>query len=188
MKTKWAAISVIIFISLLLLVSFFKHPANRFRLNRLQSKLEGSMITNQAAGSAHTVPDIEIQSTSGQFLKLSDFRGKIVFLNFWATWCPPCLAELPSINSLKKKLADRQDVDFIMLDVDGNLEKSAAFMQNKAYDLNVYAPASNIPSSLLGRGIPVTVIIGKNGDIIYRHEGTADYDTPAILELINALN
>ena len=105
--------------------------------------------------------DISFKGEDGKPVTLSSLKGKVVFINFWATWCPPCIHEMPSINELRQSFKGNDDIVFMMVDVDNKMEKSSAFMQENKYDLPVYVPVSNIPSDYLGSAIPTTVILEK---------------------------
>lgn len=136
---------------------------------------------------APQVEGIAFKDEDGKTVSLNSLKGKVVFINFWATWCPPCIHEMPSINELKKSFKGNDDIVFLMVDVDNKMEKSVAFMQEKKYDLPVYVPASNIPSDYLGGAIPTTVILDKSGDMIARIEGGRDYTSPEIIKALNEL-
>ena len=131
--------------------------------------------------------DVLFKDGAGKTLSLSSLNGKVVFINFWATWCPPCRAEMPSINSLYDKFKDNSNVVFLMVDVDGKYEKSYRFIKENGYGFPLYVPAGNIPSSFLGNSIPTTVILNKKGKIAMREEGAADYNSPKIEKFINSL-
>ncbi|TKB97946.1 TlpA family protein disulfide reductase [Pedobacter cryophilus] len=118
---------------------------------------------------------ILFKNEAGEMVNLADLKGKVVFINFWATWCPPCIAEMPSINKLQQQFKDNKNVVFLMVDVDNNLEKSMKFMKSKKFDLKVFTPASQIPPNYLGGSIPTTLLINKKGEIVFKHEGGADY-------------
>ncbi|TWR31116.1 TlpA family protein disulfide reductase [Mucilaginibacter pallidiroseus] len=120
-------------------------------------------------------------------VSLASLKGKVVFINFWATWCPPCLAEIPSINALNNKIKADKNFVIMMVDVDANLSKSAPFIQNKGYNLHVYAPTSSIPESMLGNSIPSTVIINKKGQLVFKHEGVADYNNEKVIAYLQKL-
>ena len=130
---------------------------------------------------------IRFKNEEGKTVSLNALKGKVVFINFWATWCPPCIHEMPSIDELKKKFKGNDDIVFLMVDVDNKLEESAAFMRENDYDLPVYVPAGNIPSDYLGGAIPTTVILDKRGDMIARIEGGRDYTDPEIIKALNEL-
>lgn len=127
-------------------------------------------------------------SSEGITLDLARLKGKVVFLNFWTTWCPPCIAEMPSVNRLYNKFKNNKNVVFVLADADGNLEKSTAFMKKKKYDLPVYIPTGAIPEQLFRGSLPTTVIINAKGEIVFGHEGMANYDTPEMEEFLNKLS
>jgi len=127
-------------------------------------------------------------SSEGTTLDLARLRGKVVFLNFWTTWCPPCIAEMPSVNRLYNKLKNNKNVVFVLADADGKLEKSTAFMKKKKYDLPVYIPTGEIPEQLFRGSLPTTVIINAKGEIVFAHEGMANYDTPEMEKFLNDLS
>ncbi len=118
---------------------------------------------------------------------LNDLKGKVVFINFWATWCPPCVREMPSINNLKKHFKNNKDLVFLMVDVDGNYEVSKKFMEKNGFDLPLYMPNGDIPSRFLGNSIPTTVILDKTGKMVARIEGGIDYAAPEIIKAMDDL-
>ncbi|WP_013666862.1 TlpA family protein disulfide reductase [Sphingobacterium thalpophilum] len=156
-----------------------------------ENKVEsGNTPTEEVAATEAPAPaasDISFKDKSGKTVSLSSLKGKVVFINFWATWCPPCIQEMPTINELKEKYKGNDDIVFLMVDVDNNIEKSTAFMEGKKYDLPVYVPTSDIPSDYLGSAIPTTVILDKSGDMIARMEGGRDYTSPDIVKALNEL-
>ena len=121
-------------------------------------------------------------------VNLKDLRGKVVFLNFWATWCPPCLAEMPSLNKLYKVFQNNANVVFVIADVDGDYEKAKAFMADRQYSLPVYSPLAPIPEELFKGSIPATLIFDKKGNIVFRHEGAADYSGDETVKFIRELS
>ncbi|MGV8879470.1 MAG: TlpA family protein disulfide reductase [Sphingobacteriaceae bacterium] len=188
MKPKFLIISALILLCISLFIFLFNNPANRFRFQRLFVK--GAGIFNEADSKKSTsqkpADEISFRSADGKFVGLHDLKGKTVFINFWATWCGPCIVEMPSINRLHQKLADNQEVVFLMVDVDGNVPRATAFMKKNQYGLPVYIPNSTIPETLLGRGIPVTVIFTPDGKMAYRHEGGNEYDTPGFIDMLTS--
>ncbi|NLN34297.1 MAG: TlpA family protein disulfide reductase [Flavobacteriaceae bacterium] len=146
--------------------------------NEQQSDVVAERTENQIAN------DITFQDGNGKLIALNDLKGKVVFINFWATWCPPCIAEMPSINELKAKFGENENIIFLMVDVDGKHKKSQAFMDKREFNLPVYIPHSEIPKEFLSGAIPTTVILDKKGAIAARIEGGRDYSKP---EIVNAL-
>lgn len=132
-------------------------------------------------------PDAVFKDGDGNEVSLSSLKGKVVFINFWATWCPPCIAEMPTINKLYKKLKNNKDIVFLMVDVDGKKNTSQEFMNKNKFDLPVYTSVGDIPFELLSGSIPTTDIINKEGKLMIRHEGAADYANPEVEKLLREL-
>ena len=132
--------------------------------------------------------DLSFKSENSDILNLAENKGKVYFINFWATWCPPCRAEMPSINSLKSKISHKDKVNFIMVDVDNKMTSSVNFMTKHNYQLKVYSTVSAIPENIFSGTLPTTLILGPNGDIVYQHSGMADYDTKEMLNFINTIS
>lgn len=131
--------------------------------------------------------DLSFKDKNGNIVSLSSLKGKVVFINFWATWCPPCIHEMPSIDQLKKTFNGDDNIEFLMVDVDNKIEQSTAFMTENEYDLPVYTPASNIPTDFLDGAIPTTVILDKSGAMVSRMEGGRDYSAPEMVQAITEL-
>lgn len=131
--------------------------------------------------------DIKFTDGANRTTTLADLKGKVVFINFWATWCPPCRAEMPSINKLANSLKGEKDIAFVLLDADGNFEKANQFMQQRKFELPVYIPASNYPESMFTGSLPTTVILNKKGQLVYKHEGAANFGNEKTLQYLKKL-
>ncbi|MEO6136386.1 MAG: TlpA disulfide reductase family protein [Ginsengibacter sp.] len=130
---------------------------------------------------------IVFKDSEGQFLDLSEQKGKVIFVNFWATWCPPCIAEMPSIYKLYKEFENNETVLFVMVDADNNLKKSNAFQKKHGYTFPLYNLAGSIPEDYYSGTLPTTLIIDKEGNIAYKHSGAADYSHKEVADFINSL-
>lgn len=130
---------------------------------------------------------IQFKDSSGNTLDLGDLKGKVVFLNFWATWCPPCIAEMPSIHKLYEQFKDNKEVVFVMVDADSDFPKAQKFLDKKGYKLPVYAVASNIPKSIFAGSLPTTVVFDKMGRVAYNEVGAADYANEKFVEFLKKL-
>ncbi len=123
----------------------------------------------------------------GKPFPFESLRGKVVFLNLWATWCPPCLAEMPNIQKLYEQVGS-DSIAFVMLSLDeGPNTKVQEFIDKKGYTFPVYRPASQLPDEFQSSAIPTTFILSPEGEIVDRHEGMADYDTPEVRAFLKAL-
>jgi thiol-disulfide isomerase/thioredoxin len=140
-----------------------------------------------AQSNQNSIPDVAFIDGANKSIRLSDLKGKVVFLNFWATWCPPCIAEMPAIQKLYNQFKDNENVAFLLVDADGNYAKSSAFMKRKKYSMPVVVPNSAIPDIYFKGSLPTTVIFDKKGRIVFNHAGAADYGNPKVAEFINKL-
>ncbi|NVO86416.1 TlpA family protein disulfide reductase [Hymenobacter terrestris] len=120
---------------------------------------------------------LHLTALDGKPVNLSDLKGKAVFVNMWASWCPPCVAEMPGIQALHEKL-DPEKVAFVMISLDKNPAKARAMLKRQGYTFPVYFPTGPLAPPFDSNSIPSTVILGPNGEVAARHEGMADYDTP----------
>ena len=127
---------------------------------------------------------VAFSDDNGHVVSIQDLKGKVVFLNFWATWCPPCKAEMPSIQVLKDKFKNNDQVAFLIVEIEGEKVKARNFMQQGDMDLPIYYPESQIPGEWLGGAIPTTVILDKTGKIAARHEGMADYSRTEVSDFM----
>ncbi|WP_268224089.1 TlpA family protein disulfide reductase [Sinomicrobium oceani] len=124
---------------------------------------------------------------NGTKILLDNLKGKVVFINFWATWCPPCRKEMPSIDQLKQQFGGEDSIVFLMVDVDGNYEKAKAFMDSHEYNLPVYIPDGRLPSGFIRGVVPTTVILDKQGEIAGQIEGGMDYGNPGMINALKKL-
>lgn len=115
---------------------------------------------------------------------LAQFKGKVVFINNWASWCPPCVAEMPSIQNLKNTLKD-ENIVFIMVSYDDSPEKALRFIQKKNFDFAVYFPGKEYPYHT--KSIPATFILDKKGKVVASHTGMANFDNPDLIKKIKDL-
>lgn len=194
-KKFWKITSNIIFglIIILLLV-----PTSRvwiqqglMKIGLFKPKLEQPAEVPAAAAETTTEDKAPVTAVfsddEGKPVDILDLKGKVVFLNFWATWCPPCKAEMPSIQNLVKKFKGNDKVVFMLVEIEHEKEKAHTFLKENKLNLPIYYPESEIPSEWLGQSIPTTIILDKDGRIAARHEGMADYDRKEVFEFITDL-
>jgi thiol-disulfide isomerase/thioredoxin len=140
-----------------------------------------------AANSERAGAGFKMVDLNGKTTDFGSLKGKVVFLNIWATWCPPCIAEMPNIQKLYDKVGSDK-IAFVMLSVDeGGMEKVKKFIDKKGYTFPVYMPASQFPQEFYSTAIPTTFIISPEGKIVAKQEGMADYDTPEVAEFLQKL-
>ncbi len=134
------------------------------------------------------VADSAFQDAAGKPLKLSQWQGRVVLVNLWATWCAPCRKEMPDLAQLQKELGSEQfEVVAISVDKKG-VEASAVFLKETgAENLKLYVePSLTILNDLQAIGLPATVLIDRSGKEIGRLLGPADWASPEAIALIKA--
>lgn len=177
-----------IFIALFLVILFV--PSAKAFL--IQGLMEIGLFKPKTAPIATETPSadlsgIKFEDKSGKIVDLGSLKGRVIFINFWATWCPPCLAEMPSINKLYEQYKDDKNVVFIMVDADSDLLKSQKYMDNRGYKMPVYSVASNIPEVLFKGTLPTTIVFDKQGRLSYNESGAANYASSKFIEFIEQL-
>ncbi len=115
---------------------------------------------------------------------LSETKGKVVLINFWATWCPPCIAEMPSLHDLYDDYKDK--IEFVLVSSE---EKTtiASFLDKKGYHFNFYTPTEIPPETFKVSSIPRTFLISKTGKIIIDETGAANWNSKKVRETIDQL-
>jgi peroxiredoxin len=133
------------------------------------------------------IPDFTLPSLGGNPTKVSSLRGKVVLLNFWATWCPPCRAEMPSIQKLW--VSQKGGAFAVMAVSVGEKESTVkAFIAKEKYGFPVYLDAKASVGGLYGAdSIPTTYVIDKDGKAIARIVGSIEYDSPEALSIFSRL-
>ena len=130
--------------------------------------------------------DMSLINSKGERVEMEEFRGKVIFFNMWATWCPPCVAEMPGINNMYNDVKG-EEVAFIMLSLDNEFQKAIDFNKRKGYDFEVYKLAGNLPQMYASQAIPTTYIIDADGNLALTHQGMGDYDTQEFKEFLDGL-
>lgn len=141
----------------------------------------------QATGKPENLSGIVFKDSKGTLVDLGDLKGKVIFLNFWATWCPPCVAEMPSVNKLYEQFKNNDHVVFLLVDADSNHVKAKQFMDKRGYDLPVYTAESNVPEQIFTGSLPTTVIFDKEGRISFKHVGAANYNDKRFSDFLKKL-
>ncbi len=138
----------------------------------------------QVAAIYSKAPDFSLVDTAGKTWKLSDLKGKVVFVNFWATWCAPCREEMPSMQKLYSSLPKDQFEMLAVLSKD-DLTRAEKFAQ----ELGLTMPILNDPASTLGpryglTGLPETFIVDKRGMVREKFVGPRQWDAPKYSQMI----
>jgi thiol-disulfide isomerase/thioredoxin len=134
-------------------------------------------------------PDFTLEDMDGQRHTLSDYRGKVIMLNFWATWCPPCRREIPSMESIYRDLGKS---GFVVLAVNEFEEPDHVFAYTGQLSVLPTFPIlfdrdSAVSQDYQVKGLPTTLLIDKRARIVYRAVGGRDFDHPEVRKIVREL-
>jgi thiol-disulfide isomerase/thioredoxin len=126
-----------------------------------------------------------LRALDGSPTSLEAFRGQVLFINMWATWCGPCVQELASIQALVESMKD-SGVAFLLVSPE-DPEPVQRFLRVHGYDLPVYLEVQEMPPAFGLRALPTTFVVDRQGQIVLRHRGAADWDQDAVRRFLQAL-
>jgi len=143
-----------------------------------------TMVTKTIAAS-----DFALQNMDEDTIKLSDYRGKVVLLNFWATWCPPCVREMPSMERLQQRVGPEY---FKVIALNQMEEPDDVFAFTGQLSIEptfeiVFDSESKVSQAYAVRGLPTTYLIDKKGNIRYRAVGGREFDHAEVIKIIKQL-
>ena len=130
---------------------------------------------------------LKVKDLDGNIINMEAYRGKVIFLNFWATWCMPCVAELPSINKLYKEFKGG-NIAFLLISNE-QIEKVKRYHERKGYEVPFHIIDADgiIPKQYYSRSIPTTFIINKEGRIVKATSGAEDWDDNEFVETLKKM-
>jgi peroxiredoxin len=132
-------------------------------------------------------PDFTLPDVDGNIHKLSDYRGKVVIVNFWATWCPPCRKEMPSMQRAWEQLRD-QGVVMLAIDVGEDEDTVFAVLGQTPVEFPLLLDEdSAVTTAWPVRGLPTTYVVDTQGHLAYRAVGGREWDDPALLAQVREL-
>ncbi|KPQ20092.1 MAG: cytochrome c biogenesis thiol:disulfide oxidoreductase CcmG [Algoriphagus marincola HL-49] len=117
------------------------------------------------------------QDFQGNTIQLSDYRGKTLFINLWASWCGPCRAEMPHISELYKSIEDQKDIEFLMIGLDNEFEKSKNLIESKSWAFPAMHASYGLNRSLQSQSIPTTLVVNPKGKVVFYQEGMSNFNT-----------
>lgn len=148
----------------------------------LQPDTDASIMHGQRA--EYNMP---LLTMDGDRIYLSEFEGKAIFMNLWATWCPPCIAEMPNIQRLYNDMSENENIVFVMASLDQDPQKAWDFVERKEFTFPVYSVIAK-PRVYDSSVVPTTYVISPKGDIVMEHQGMAKYDTDEFKEFLNSVS
>jgi thiol-disulfide isomerase/thioredoxin len=141
-----------------------------------------------AAAEGAQAPDFSVNDLNGKSVTLSQLRGKVVLVNFWATWCPPCREEIPSMVKLNQFMAGKP-YQMLALSIDeGGKQAIEEFFKSSGHTLPAYLDGEQKVGRVYGiTGVPETFILDKNGIIVKKVVGGMDWNSPEVISYLEGL-
>ncbi|HEY4124171.1 MAG TPA: TlpA disulfide reductase family protein, partial [Rhizomicrobium sp.] len=152
-------------------------------------QIPASLAELKPAGKLISVPDAAFTDMGGRSYALSRYRGRYVLLNLWASWCAPCVRELPSLANLQRQIPPAR-LSVVTVDVERNADKIAGhfLIEHKAAELPAFAdPGLKLMAAVRTPGLPTTLLIDPQGREIARATGPAQWDAPEAISYFEAL-
>jgi thiol-disulfide isomerase/thioredoxin len=134
---------------------------------------------------APAAPEIALRDTDGKPAKLSELRGRVVLVNFWATWCPPCRKEIPSLTRLQKLFKPEQ-LTVLAVNIGEDEETVFGFVPDPGFTILLDPASATLPRWQV-RGLPATYVVDPDGRIALKAVGGREFDDPAIVAQLRAL-
>lgn len=180
LKKNWITLSLTAFLLAILLIPSFKEFVTRQIL--MKPSLE--KVENEVTFTPEEL-NIQLKGVNVPDANLADFKGKVVFLNFWGTWCPPCRAEYPSIQKLYEAKKDK--VQFVLVAMQDEEEKVKQFLAENKYTTPVYLAKSPLAEKMLPKSFPTTFLVGQNGRILMKEDAAKDWNAEDVLQFIDSV-
>ncbi len=191
-KTVWAFIKKrgldLLFVAAVLIFIFSPNAKEWLMQQLLSTGLFNAGIKKEAAAKENATSfPFSFTNANGQRVTTADLKGKVVFINFWASWCPPCRAEMPSLNELYSELKTDNRFVFLSVNEDDDTAKAAMYLQSNHYHIPLYKRIADVPADIFSGTLPTTIVIDKSGKVVLKHEGMADYNTTDFIQQLKEL-
>ena len=180
-------ISNVLFIGVLLLLIFSPDAKAWFLKQLLSVGLFKAEIKKESPSPESSPVNFSYQDAKGNIISSNELKGKVVLINFWATWCPPCRAEMPSLNKLYEQFKNDGRYVFLFLNEDEDTGKAKEFLTGNDYSFPLARRVGNITDKVFSGTLPTTVILNKEGKIVMKHERIASYNNSSFIEQLKSL-
>jgi thiol-disulfide isomerase/thioredoxin len=163
--------------------------AKSFLLRQLMATglFNPSMDKPEAGTASQANADFDFTDGKGSVQSTSSLRGKVVFINFWASWCPPCRAEFPSIETFYTQFKDNPDIYFLTINEDNDPATGKAYLDKERFSVPMYQSSGTVPAEVYSGSLPTTVVLDKNGKVRFHHTGFANYASDKFVKQIEEL-
>ncbi len=175
--------NIVYFVLLVALLAFMMiKPLRDFVSEQMSMSPTVAKINNETLLSDEVL-DIDLKGINTSSTNLKNLRGKVLFLNFWGTWCPPCRTEWPTIQKLYDLKKDK--LEFALIAMQDQEEDVKKFLKENNYTVPVYIAESPLDPKVLPVAFPTTYLIGKDGRILKKEDSSMDWSKDSILEFID---
>lgn len=178
LKKNWLTLLLTAFLLSILLIPSFKEFVQRQIL--MKPSLE--KVENEVTFSPEEL-NLQLKGVNVPDANLADFKDKLIFLNFWGTWCPPCRTEWPTIEKLYQLKKDK--LEFALIAMQDQEEDVKKFLKENNYTAPVYIAESPLDPKILPSAFPTTYLIGKDGRILKKEDSSMDWSKDSVLEFID---
>ena len=182
-KKRWASI---LFYGIIILLIFSPGAKSWLLQQVVSTGLLKAEIKN-GAKDLQNAATFSFIDGEGKTSTTADLKGKVVFINFWASWCPPCRAEMPSLENLYQKLKDNSNFVFLFINEDDDRSKGLKYLEANDFTIPFYQASGNVPAEIFSGSLPTTIVLNKKGTVVLKHSGMARYDTQDFMSQLKEL-
>ncbi|WP_339756187.1 TlpA disulfide reductase family protein [uncultured Winogradskyella sp.] len=184
MKGKLTKRNIVFLIVIAILIIPQTRQPLQVLLHKGLSFFNTSSLIDQDDRATVSFSNWKLKSDVNTTLNFKETEGKVVLINFWATWCPPCIAEMPSLQALYNDYNDKVVFLFVTSD---NFKTVEQFKTKKGFDFLVFNPLNEIPDELKTGSIPRTFVINKQGEIVVDESGAIDWNSETVRNQLDNL-
>lgn len=180
LKKNWSNILFFAFLALLIV------PQTRMPIQVFVQRLISFSPSEKKEGNRENIQDYNwiLDELNAEEVNFSQSKGRIAIVNLWATWCPPCVAEMPSFQKLYDDYGDKVDFYFVTSE---KPERVSRFMERNGYSLPIFLQSYQAPEALQSQALPTTFLISPSGEIIIEETGAADWNSKKMRALLDKL-
>ncbi len=190
-KTFYSAVKKrglsILLISFLIIIVFVPDAKSLLLQQLVSVGLFKAEIKKNGVNNLPQTASFSFTNSAGITVTTAGLKGKVVFINFWASWCPPCRAEMPSLDELYKKLQNDDRFVFLFINEDEDKSKAIKYLEKNHFTIPLYSRLGDVPNEIFSGTLPTTVVIDKDGKVVLKHEGLAGYNTDAFIRQLKDL-
>ena len=176
-----------LFILIILTSLSFKSYTNNDKV-LINEFLKNELKDFELSKDVKNISNLIFKNHKDKEIKFSEFKGKVLLVNFWATWCVPCIKEMPSLDRLKSKFDKDFDIIAISVDRDGVEKVTSFFNENKINNLEKFFDIKNSLAKEMDLfGVPTSFFVNKNGNVIGYYQGDMEWDNMTVIKFIDYL-